>query len=79
MLALDAATGKEIWKFNATTVRPGGTNARQRGLVYWESGDDRRIFTGVGPYLYAINARSGKLIPSFRRKRLDPSRQGRQG
>ena len=49
VIALDAATGKEIWRFDPTTVRPGGAARRQRGLVYWESGDDHRIFTGAGP------------------------------
>ncbi len=67
VIALNAATGKEIWRFDPTTVRPGGAAKRQRGLVYWESGDDRRIFTGAGPYLYALHAKTGRLIRSFGR------------
>ena len=65
VIALNAATGEEIWKFDPEAVRPGSAARRQRGLVYWESGDDRRIFTGAGPYLYALNAKTGRLIPSF--------------
>ena len=65
VIALDAATGKEIWRFDPATQRPGERARRQRGLVYWESGDDRRIFTGAGPYLYALNAKTGRLIPNF--------------
>ena len=65
VIALNAATGKEIWRFDPTTERPGGAAKRQRGLVYWESGDDRRIFTGAGPYLYALHAKTGRLIRSF--------------
>jgi len=65
VIALDAATGEEIWTFDPETVRPGSAARRQRGLVYWESGDDRWIFTGAGPYLYALNAKTGRLISSF--------------
>jgi quinoprotein glucose dehydrogenase len=65
VIALNAATGKQIWTFDPRTERPGEPGRRQRGLVYWASGDDHRIFTGVGPYLYALNATTGKLIRSF--------------
>jgi quinoprotein glucose dehydrogenase len=65
VIALKAATGASIWKFDAPPERPGAGARRQRGLAYWQSGHDRRIFTGVGPYLYALNAATGKLIPSF--------------
>ncbi len=65
VIALNAATGKQIWRFDPTSVRSGEPGKRQRGVVYWASGDDRRIFTGAGPYLYCLNAKTGKLIPSF--------------
>jgi quinoprotein glucose dehydrogenase len=65
IIALNAATGEEMWTFDPASERPGNLGRRQRGVVYWASGDDRRIFTGAGPYLYALNAATGKLIPSF--------------
>ena len=65
VIALNAATGKKLWKFNAETERPGGGVSRQRGLAYWSSGDDRRVYTGVGSYLYALNARTGQPVRSF--------------
>lgn len=65
VIALNAATGKQIWTFDPTTERAGEPGRRQRGVAYWASGDDRRIFTGVGPYLYALNATTGKLIRNF--------------
>ena len=65
VIALNAATGKPLWTFDPTSVRPGEPGKRQRGVVYWASGDDQRIFTGAGPYLYALNAKTGKLIPTF--------------
>ena len=65
VMALDAATGKEIWRWDPASVFNGRIAARQRGVVYWEDGEDRRIFTGVGTYLYALDADTGKLIESF--------------
>ncbi|MEZ5398319.1 MAG: PQQ-binding-like beta-propeller repeat protein [Bryobacteraceae bacterium] len=68
VIALDAATGKEIWSFQPE-VR--GKN-RNRGLTYWASGDDRRIYVGAVQYLYALNAKTGKLVESFGEKgRID--------
>ncbi|MBM3796200.1 MAG: pyrroloquinoline quinone-dependent dehydrogenase [Acidobacteria bacterium] len=65
VLALDAATGKHRWTFDPAELRPGNQGRRQRGVTYWASGNDRRIFTGAGPYLYALNAANGKIIRSF--------------
>ncbi|MEX2302506.1 MAG: PQQ-binding-like beta-propeller repeat protein [Bryobacterales bacterium] len=65
IIALNAATGAEIWTFDPASVRSGNQGRRQRGVTYWASGNDRRIFTGAGPYLYALNAATGKLIPGF--------------
>src|SRR5687768_3236745 len=67
VIALNAATGKHIWTFDPAEVRPGNQGRRQRGVVYWASGSDRRILTGSGTYLYALNADTGKLIRSFGR------------
>jgi quinoprotein glucose dehydrogenase len=65
VIALDAASGKENWTFDPASERPGPMGRRQRGVAYWASGDDRRIFTGAGPYLYALDATTGKPIRSF--------------
>src|SRR5205809_1410708 len=32
VIALDAATGREIWKWDSQSERPGGNRGRQRGL-----------------------------------------------
>ena len=61
--AVDAATGKELWKFEPGEVNPGlGVN---RGVTYWEEGEDKRILYSFGENLYAINALTGKKIESF--------------
>ncbi len=67
VFALHAATGAEIWTFDPfaedTTVQEGpGVN---RGVVYWADGDDARILFSAGSKLYALDARTGRPIPTF--------------
>ena len=61
LVAVDAATGKEIWR----RQMPGTIGAR--GMNYWERRDrsDRRLLLLAGGYLTAINAQSGDSIPDF--------------
>lgn len=63
LFALEAGTGKEIWKFAPFGDRP----HQNRGVMYWqnESGTDKRILYTVGAHLYAVNAVTGELITSF--------------
>ncbi|MBL7698698.1 MAG: PQQ-binding-like beta-propeller repeat protein [Chitinophagaceae bacterium] len=60
--ALDAATGKEIWKGDHEGP---DSYSSSRGVAYWEKGDDRRILFTRGPWLYAVDARTGKPVASF--------------
>jgi quinoprotein glucose dehydrogenase len=68
--ALDAATGRELWVFDPF-AGGGGRGGRvsslgvNRGVVFWEGGDDRRILVAAGQRLYALDARTGKPVPSF--------------
>ena len=61
IVALDAATGKEMWQH----ANQGGIGAR--GFNYWESPDrkDRRILYLNAGHLTAINADNGETITSF--------------
>jgi len=64
--ALEAATGKERWKFIPESS--GSFNFSMgvnRGLTYWEDGDERRIFYMAGHYLYALDVETGRPISSF--------------
>ena len=67
VIALDAATGKELWKWDPANERSGAGKTRQRGLVYWQSADgaERRLFTASGLYLFAIDPKTGETIRSF--------------
>lgn len=61
VFALNAATGKLLWKFDS------GIHGSQpdRGLAYWADGSDRRILAGIMNFVYALNASTGKPITSF--------------
>ncbi|WP_409050428.1 PQQ-binding-like beta-propeller repeat protein [Runella sp. SP2] len=62
--ALDATTGKELWKTNVSETE--GTTSR--GVSYWSEGTEKTIFFGAGKWLYAVDAVSGKLRSSFGEK-----------
>ncbi|MEQ9290326.1 MAG: PQQ-binding-like beta-propeller repeat protein [Cyclobacteriaceae bacterium] len=64
VFALDASTGKEIWKFNPFYPEE-GVGGKNRGLTYWEDGDDKRLFYTVLHQLKAINATTGEPIKDF--------------
>ncbi len=64
IVAIEAATGKEIW------VHPAAPDTRiitNRGINYWESRDrsERRLLFASNHSLRAIDARTGKDILSF--------------
>jgi quinoprotein glucose dehydrogenase len=87
VVALDAATGKEIWQFDPLKEHPfphepmsGGVN---RGCAYWSDGKpggQRRIIHGTADgRLFSLDAKGGKLDPQFGnggicnlREKLDP-------
>lgn len=72
LVALDAATGKEIW-IHANL--PGLTT---RGIAFWQSKDhqDRRLLFAINDYLEEIDARTGKSILAFGKRGLVDLREG---
>lgn len=61
VMALDAASGTQIWRFTPDTAgfQP------VRGVTWWESGKEQVLFTSTSHYLYALDPRTGKPLPSF--------------
>lgn len=69
-IALDAVTGREVWKFVSSDHEPGGRifRGRSRGVTYWEGKEGKRIFHFVNNRVYALDARTGSLLSSFGKK-----------
>ena len=65
LIALDAATGKLRWSFDPNRGEKVSGKLRNRGVNYWQEGNDRRIFYAVRQYLYAVDAMTGKPVASF--------------
>ncbi len=65
LFAINAKTGKELWKFDhGQDVGPGwwGVN---RGLIYWDDKSDGRIIYTSGSYIYAVDALTGEIENTF--------------
>lgn len=65
VVALDAATGRERWRFDPWQGRGGrGVN---RGVTHWASdtGQEARIFFAAGPMLHALDAATGRPMETF--------------
>ena len=67
--ALDARTGRELWKYDPEVWRMGqpsnGTGFVHRGVATWSTRSERRIFINARWKLIALDATTGKPIPSF--------------
>ena len=62
VVALDAATGKQLWSFGTTAGS--GPN---RGVMFWADEREQRIFAAQQHYIYALNAATGGRIAGFGR------------
>ncbi len=70
VIALDAETGRELWKFDPQARTKEREFNSHRGVAYWEgpsrNGRDRRILFGtVTGWLVALDARTGKPAAGF--------------
>ncbi len=65
-VALNAATGRQVWVFDPAKYNNGEVvRLRNRGVTYWKGSEGERIFHFVRDRVYALDARSGALITSF--------------
>jgi quinoprotein glucose dehydrogenase len=70
VIALDATDGRELWAFDPqpwkTYGQPSnGTGFVHRGVATWTNGRERRVFINSRWRLIALDAMTGKPIPSF--------------
>ena len=64
--AFDPGTGGTLWV--EPPMEPGANGYRgasTRGIAYWKSGEDVRILVQHSEHLLALDANSGKPIPTF--------------
>jgi quinoprotein glucose dehydrogenase len=60
-LALDGATGKQLWKFDCGIVG----RLPSRGLSYWTDGKQSRLFAYIMNFLYALDPATGEPVAGF--------------
>ncbi len=67
LIALEPETGKELWSFDPKIQKDRPYNLFiNRGAAYWSSGKQKRLFVGtLDGRLFAIDAMTGKPVPSF--------------
>ena len=58
VVALDAATGNLLWRYDSG-IEGRGPNRR---LVYWTDGAQQRTFTSAQSFIFALDAQTGKPI-----------------
>ncbi len=61
VVALDAVTGREIWKFDPSGGSTVQRRFRQRGVTVFED----RVFVTYRNYLYALDRATGHPLPGF--------------
>ncbi len=64
VFALEASTGMLLWEFDPYPSEKYAKNVN-RGLTYWQDGNDKRILFTSGSGLFALNAETGELIKTF--------------
>ena len=74
VIALNAATGELVWTFDSGIASRGPN----RGVMYWSSGGEARIYASVSSYLYALDARTGAVMKDFGEAGRIDLRQGLQ-
>jgi quinoprotein glucose dehydrogenase len=66
VVALDAATGRELWRFDPFAA---GAEAHalgvNRGVVHWRDRGRARILYSAGHFLFALDAVTGRVLTDF--------------
>ena len=65
LFALRAATGQPLWRFDPFAGQSRREAHVNRGVAYWESGDDRRLFYTAGRRIWCVNATTGRPVATF--------------
>src|SRR5689334_25441312 len=67
--ALDAETGKELWRFDGEAYKLGqilsGSGWKLRGTAFWRDQGKLRMFLNSRSRLFLLDAQTGKPVPGF--------------
>jgi len=64
VVALNAATGELIWEFDPKPAFNVPVTVN-RGVTFWREGEESRLFFSAGSYLFALDPKTGGLVPEF--------------
>jgi quinoprotein glucose dehydrogenase len=81
VVALDAASGCELWKYDpyrdAKIKQPRASGGVNRGVAFWTDGKQSRIFLGAADgRLISLDAKTGQLDPAFGKGGIVDLREG---
>ena len=67
VVALDAETGEQRWAYDSEASKglEDSIGFKHRGVAAWRNGNDLRIFLNTDSRLIALDAKTGKPVPSF--------------
>jgi quinoprotein glucose dehydrogenase len=65
IFAIDAVTGKQIWTFNPFKKKQTSQQGVNRGLAFWDNGEQSQLIFSAGNNLCAIYAKTGLPVISF--------------
>ncbi len=67
VVALDAETGEQRWAYDSEASKglEDSIGFKHRGVAAWRNGTDVRIFLNTDSRLIALDAKTGKPVPSF--------------
>jgi quinoprotein glucose dehydrogenase len=65
LIALDAADGRLLWKYDPHGGADYTGSSRNRGLAHWTDGRSTILFHSVGPWVHAVDGATGRLVASF--------------
>jgi quinoprotein glucose dehydrogenase len=80
LAALDAETGKELWRFDGEAYKLGqvlsSSGWKLRGTAFWRDGNKLRIFLNSRYRLFCLDAQTGKPVPTFGKDGWVPLNEG---
>ncbi|MBL8240095.1 MAG: PQQ-binding-like beta-propeller repeat protein [Bryobacterales bacterium] len=65
VMAIDGATGKQLWSFDPYEGRPVRNKQRNRGLMHWTDGKQSRLYVAAQYKLYSLDLKTGKPDAAF--------------